>query len=236
MTSLDYHGEIMQIMRPSLGSARYRVTDLIKILAPLKPHQLEAIGEIVIERANAHDRLAVKLLRYAFPELHIHTNFTPALRQIYSVMEAVVQRGKHDEGIFRLSKNIALAEGLATRILAEEEVDLSNIITYDLAIIIKTFTKQAFPHLIKLADLENFRTTENISLYLEGLTPVRRHYLGQLALMARAIAAEEATNRMSLSNLARVFAPNMHQDANPVVEFHWINTTIKMVERIFQAA
>ena len=226
---------IINIMRSPTGY-KYQITDLISVLATISPEQLSRIPEIVLDKPTLHDRSVLTALAMQYPQLRICTPYLAALENIDKVMEEISFRGLRKEGIFRLTFDLEGAARMTREVVAGESIDVINSDPYDLAIVIKGFTKLAFPNFLKISDLELFQTNGIITEYLETQNTHRREYLSKLSALCRKVAEQEDKNKMNLHNLARVFAPNMFQDLDPMVEMRWINTTIAMVERIFREA
>lgn len=233
------HTAIMNLLIRPFNSCACSLGELVKLLATQSPSIIASIPEIVIKKPNAHDHLVVKLMCMQFPALKIRTTQRETMENMYKIMDEIIKRGLEKEGIFRLTFDLEGAQSMMHKVIdGEQIVEIASTEPHDLAIVVKGFTRNAFPNLIQTSDLETFKAKgiSSVASYLANLSSTRRFYLAKLAALCRNIAENESKNKMNIHNLARIMAPNMFQDRDPMKEIAFINTTISFVEEILKQA
>jgi hypothetical protein len=241
--SLTNH-EVITFLRSHSGHPT-AFADIVRKLSLMQPSELATMEKIVILGANRRELYAIKTLATFFPTLKFHVEmaqtvpitgrFEP-LEQLTMAAELLMQRGTIVEGIFRLACNFDRPEQLRRSIAAGIPVDMGSDNPLDIASMFKLYTRIGFPHLITENDLREMVKSGDCASYLSALSTDRRHFLALLGRLCRAIDSNKEINRMDLSNLARVFAPNFFQHPDPLTEMRLIGHTIDVTKLILASA
>lgn len=234
--------QILSLIRTNYGPPK--VSQLLRHLTSYNLIQLNRFEPICLVSPTKREELTVKLLQRYFPELNIQMIYSPAeptqvqgpLEQFENAAKMLIQRGIEQEGIFRLTKSLTRPEELRIKIHSGDVVDWHQENLYDLATLFKCSLLKSLPEMLKEEDIRQIVATNDPSSYLSSLSPDRRRFLGLLGRVCRAIDGNKDRNRMDMSNLARVIAPNMFQHQDPLVEFRLINATIEATRIILSNA
>lgn len=225
--------QILSLIRTNYGTPK--VSHLLRLLASYNLIQLTRVEAVRVDRPSKREQLTVKLVQRYFPELNIQmldSSPEPAqarepLEQLEIASQILISRGIDQEGIFRLTKSLARPEELRAMIQSGTPIDLHRENLHDLAGLFKCSLLKSFPGMLTEEDIHQIVATHNPTAYLSALSQDRRRFLALLGQVCRAIDGNKDRNRMDMSNLARVIAPNMFQHHDPMVEFRLINPTIE---------
>lgn len=253
MLKIAWETAFTALLRPE-SSIPPKFSDVIKHLAAFTPKQLAAIGEIQISAPSRRELLIINLLKQRHPTLRIRitqpctapeaccgtederTEFVAPAEQLRVAAEIIALRGIEEEGIFRLMKNLSRVEELRAAIASGQRINMLGDSPFDLASLLKAYTRVNVPNLLDAEKIEQIVAANDATLYLSTLDPETREYVGFLGRVARNVASHQEKNRMDMSNLARVFAPNFFQHPDPLVEMKYIKATIEATKIILQSA
>ena len=235
-------------------------SNIYKSLATLNLIQLGRLDPVTIPNPSLRQQLLVRLLKKTFAELpismtdghggdgaagaeHGQEKETPKvgetegpLGQLERAAEVLLERGVECEGIFRLARSSNRPEELRAQIMRGEAPPMWEEDPFDLAALFKGYLLKSLPGMLSEAAIEEITRTGSSRAFLETLPTERRTFLAILGRVCRAIDAQQARNKMDLSNLARVVAPNMFQHHDASVELRLIAATIEATKVILQQA
>jgi hypothetical protein len=201
------------------------------------------IEPIILEDATVGEVLATRIVKSSFPNFPVTAiasnnvvgRIDPMV-QLIRAAELVAQKGIAAEGIFRLTKSLERPEELASEIAAGIQTDMDSDNPYDLASMLKIYTRKYYPNILSESDITSINETGDVTAFLSTLTAERCQFLALLGALFRTIDLHQETNKMSMSNLARVLAPNLFQHPDPMVEMRLILPTIEATGIIMRVA
>ncbi|PJF19582.1 Rho GTPase-activating protein 1 [Paramicrosporidium saccamoebae] len=198
---------------------------------------------VILEDATVGEVLATRIMRSSFPEFPVtavasndSTERIDPMVQLTHAADLITQHGISVEGIFRLTKSLERPEELASIIAAGTRADMEHDSPYDLASMLKIYTRKYYPNILSESDITSINETGDAATFLSTLTAERRRFLALLGALCRTIDSHQETNKMSMSNLARVLAPNLFQHPDPMVEMRLILPTIEAARIIMNVA
>ncbi len=249
-------GQIMSLIRPQ-SKELPKISSVIAALSAVPPEHLAALGAIRVADATRREALLARTLAKHYPTLQItaqrakktlpfgrmggegdkehgEDEHIPPIEQLSEAARLIMEHGVREEGIFRLMRNLVRVNELVTAIHAGKLVNMQGDTPYDLACLLKAYTRIAFPRMLSAKEVEQTCAERSATALLESLPADRRAYLDLLINVSRAVVENTAANKMDYDALARVFAPNFFQDPDPLVEFKYIKPTIEAVAIILK--
>jgi hypothetical protein len=162
--------------------------------------------------------------------------FIEPLEQLEQIVDTIITKGAEVEGIFRLGASTEESKIIVKDICDGKQADISRVTPLSLANVIKRYTREVYPHLLTQEDIGRILAIEDASDYLASLPSRRRRFVGLLGRIARGLQSKVELNRMTITNLAIVFAPNFFQHPDPIVERDLNSPCRKVVELILLSA
>lgn len=245
--------DLLSYLKHSHGQ---KPSNIYKSLATLNLIQLGRLDPVTIPNPSLRQQLLVRLLKKTFAELPIlmtdgHYDDNGAerkeeafiarasegpLEQLERAAEVLLERGVACEGIFRLARSSSRPEELRIRIVQGEAPPMLDEDPFDLAALFKCYLLKSLPGMLNEAAIGEITRTGSSEGFLTTLSTERRTFLAILGRVCRTIDAQQAHNKMDLSNLARVIAPNMFQHPDASVELRLIASTIEATKILLQQA
>lgn len=158
--------------------------------------------------------------------------------QIDEAIKEIERTGLSIEGIFRVTGDGALVKELLNDVSKRGKlVDWSAYAAIDLAAFLKVYTLKEFPSLLIDAEtVRNMASTQDVSPFMASLSAKRRNHLRLIARITKAITDHHEVNKMNIDNMAKIWAPNFLQLADPMEEAKLLPLTTAVTKILLQAA
>ncbi len=222
---------------PLLGFGEQQQIDAAKSLILVKDAKTPSFTLAAGGARRKHALFAKLVNTSRFVNKQVLVDAIESAVQIDAAVEAIECNGVEIEGIFRVTCDGQLVQCLLKQVKQGTKVDMKAHAPINVAALLKSFTLKEFPNL--LVDAETVRSiaaTQNCQAFLASLGTKRRNHLRLVARVTKAIVDNMHVNKMHLDNMAKIWAPNFFQLADPMEEAKLLPFTTSATKLVLQAA